>query len=143
VLHGGFTAGRTTAHLGRPPGVADDPRPRMLYRSALAGSRAILVAFEEPVGRCARPLTLGWTWRRSKRPGILLITVSPDPAGILSGTSTCIPVGDHRRASAAPWGRVAGARRIDSHIPPPTGGTAELSALHHWLRDQQLTTVLT
>jgi len=149
VLHGGLPAGRTTLIWGGPGCGKTILALECLYRSALAGEPSILVAFEEPVGKVRQnTLTLGWDLAPLEAAGkFLLIDGVPDPAGILSGDfnlhALLAIIGGQAQRLGTRRLALDAVDALTSLLPDPGRERAELSALHHWLRDQQLTTVLT
>jgi circadian clock protein KaiC len=149
VLHGGLPAGRTTLIWGGPGCGKTLLALECLYRGALAGEPGILVAFEEPVAMVRQnALTLGWDMAPLEAAGkFFLLDGAPDPAGIFSGDFNLQGL----LAIIGGQARRLGARRLvldavdalTSLLPDSRRERAELSALHLWVRDQQLTTILT
>jgi circadian clock protein KaiC len=148
VLHGGLPAGRTTLIWGGPGCGKTILSLEFLYRGALAGEPGILVAFEEPLATVRQnALTLGWDLASLEAAGTLfLLDGVPDAASILSGDFNLQALLAIIDGQAEQFG----ARRLaldavdalTSLLPDPGRERAELSALYHWLRDKQMTALL-
>jgi circadian clock protein KaiC len=149
VLHGGLPSGRTTLIWGGPGCGKTILALEFLYRGALAGEPGIFVAFEEPVATVRQnALTLGWDLAPLEAAGALfLLDGAPDPTSVLSGDFNlqallAIIDGQAQRLGARRLALDA-VDALTSLLPDPRLERAELSALHQWLRDRQLTTLLT
>jgi circadian clock protein KaiC len=149
VLHGGLPAGRTTLIWGGPGGGKTILALECLYRAALAGEPGILVAFEEPVAMVRQnALTLGWDVTSLEVAGkFLLLDGAPDPAGIVSGDfnlqALLAIIGGQAQRLGAKRLVLDAVDALTTLLPDAARERAELSALHFWVRGQQLTTILT
>jgi circadian clock protein KaiC len=149
ILHGGFPAGRTTLVSGGPGTGKTVCGIEFLYRSAVNGESGIFVTFEERAEAIRRnALTLGWDLAPlEKEDKLFLFGAHVDPQATISGdfnVKGLLAVVEGKAKSM-------GARRIvidavdvlmrvfDDRVRERN----ELYALHDWLNEHEMTTVLT
>lgn len=149
VLHGGLPEGRTTLISGGPGAGKSVLALESLYRGALAGRPGIFVTFEEPADAVRQNAwALGWDVAALERAGKLFIMhadVSPDT--VLSGD---FDIGGLLAILGGQAGEL-GARcvvldALDVLIrffPDTAREHNQLHTLNNWLRERDLTTLLT
>jgi circadian clock protein KaiC len=149
VLHGGFPAGRTTLVSGGPGTGKTVCGMEFLYRSAVNGEPGIFVTFEERAEAVRKnTLTLGWDLAPlEKEDKFFLFGAHVDPQAAISGDF------DVKGLLAIVEGKAKsmGARRIVIDavdvlmrvFDDPVRERNELYALHDWLNDHEMTTILT
>jgi circadian clock protein KaiC len=149
ILYGGLPAGRTTLIEGSPGTGKSVLGLEFLYRGALAGQPGIFVAFEErasAVRRNAR--TLGWNLEELEEAGKLaIIEARPDPETVVSGDFNLSAL----LAIIEGQSKAMGAKRIALDAldvllrlyNDPVRERSEIYALHEWLLDRAMTTIIT
>ncbi|MER2625080.1 MAG: circadian clock protein KaiC [Accumulibacter sp.] len=149
ILRGGLPEGGTTLVVGGPGTGKSLVGLEFLYRSALGGEPGIFISFEERAGALRdNARTLGWDLLALEQTGKLsLIDARIDPRGIVAGEfgiECFTTILDHKL-------RATGARRvvIDALdlllrlISDHKRAQNELLALHQWLEERGITTLLT
>ncbi len=149
VLRGGIPKGRMTLLVGGPGTGKTLVALEFLYRSALAGGSGVLVAFEERADALRRNAwSLGWDLEQLEKEGkLFLLEAHVDPETIIAGQFTLKAL----LAIIEGITREIGAERIvfDAIDVPLRlfGGEererAELYALHDWLVDHGMTSIVT
>jgi len=149
VLHGGFPAGRTTLVSGGPGTGKTVCGMEFLYRSAVNGEPGIFVTFEERAEAVRKnTLTLGWDLASLEKKGkLFLFEAHVDPQAIISGDFNVKGL----LAVVEGKAKAMGARRIVFDavdvlmrvFDNPARERNELYALHDWLNEHEMTTVLT
>ncbi|HSL16701.1 MAG TPA: circadian clock protein KaiC [Methylomirabilota bacterium] len=149
VLDGGLPTGRTTLVVGGPGTGKTVLALEFLVRGAADGEPGLFISFEERAeALAANAGTLGWDLPALEAEGVLTIVDAPPPwPAARSGDF------DIQGLLAIIEGQVArlGARRIalDSvdqlmlAFEDPERERAQLHALHDWLLERDLTTVMT
>jgi len=149
VLHGGFPAGRTTLVSGGPGTGKTVCGMEFLYRSVVNGEPGIFVTFEERAEAVRKnTLTLGWDLASLEKKGkLFLFEAHVDPQAAISGDFNVKGL----LAIVEGKAKSMGARRIvfdavdvlmrvfDDSVRERN----ELYALHDWLNEHEMTTVLT
>lgn len=149
ILYGGLPEGRTTLIEGSPGTGKSILGLEFLYRGALAAQPGVFVAFEERASAVRRnALTLGWDLAALEKDGRLaLIDARLDPETVVSGDFSL------KALLAVIEGQSAaiGAKRIAFDAldvllrlyDDPVRERSAIYALHEWLLDRAMTTVLT
>jgi circadian clock protein KaiC len=149
IICGGLPKGRTTLIEGGPGTGKSVLGLEFLYRGAIVGQPGIFVAFEERAGAVRRNAqTLGWDLDKLEKAGKLgIIEARLDPATVVSGDFSLKAL----LAIIEGQSKALGAKRIvfdaldvllrlfDDHARERN----EMYALHEWLLDHELTTILT
>ncbi len=149
VLHGGFPAGRTTLISGGPGTGKTVIGLEFLYGSAVNGAPGIFVTFEERAEAVRKnTLTLGWDLAPLEKKGkLFLFGAHVDPQAAISGDFNVKGVLAILEGKA----KSMGAKRIVIDavdvlmrlFDDPVRERNELYALHDWLNDREMTTILT
>jgi circadian clock protein KaiC len=148
VLHGGLPAGRTTLAIGGPGSGKSILGMQFLYNGATNGEPGVFVAFEERAEAVRQnALTLGWDLASLEKTGKLFLFGAHIDQHILSGDFTIKGL----LAVIEGKARSMGAKRIVIDaidmllrlFNDPARERSELYALHDWLDDNSMTTVLT
>jgi len=149
VLHGGFPTGRTTLVSGGPGTGKTIIGMEFLYRSAVNGEPGIFVTFEERAEALRKnTLSLGWDLAPLEKDGkFFLFGAHVDPQAAISGDFNVKGL----LAIVEGKAKSMGARRIVIDavdvlmriFDDPVRERNELYALHDWLNDHEMTTILT
>jgi circadian clock protein KaiC len=149
ILEGGFPEARTTLISGGPGSGKSVIGLEFLYRSALAGEPAIFVAFEERASEVKQnALTMGWNLDALEQAGkLFVLEAKVDPAMVLAGDFNLQGL----LAIIAGKASAMGAKRIVIDaidvllrlFDDPVRERNEMYLLHDWLKNQQLTSLLT
>jgi len=149
ILYGGIPVGKATLISGGPGSGKSVMGMQFLYKGALAGAPGIFVAFEERTEALRQnALTLGWDLAPLEQAGkLFLMRARVDPEAVLSGDFNLKAL----LAIIEGKARVMGASRIVIDaidvllrlFDNPARERNELYALHEWLIDHELTTVMT
>ena len=149
VLHGGFPAGRTTLVSGGPGTGKSIVGIEFLYHGTVNGEPGIFVTFEERAEAVRRnALTLGWDLAPlEKEDKFFLFGAHVDPQAAISGDFNVKGL----LAIVEGKAKAMGARRIVIDaldvlmrvFDNPVRERNELYALHDWLNDHEMTTILT
>jgi circadian clock protein KaiC len=149
ILGGGLPEGRTTLIEGGPGTGKSVFGLEFVYRGALAGEPGIFVAFEESADAVRRnALTLGWDIGALEKTGkLIIIEARVDPGAVVSGDFNlkallAIVEGQYKA--------IGGKRIVFDAVDmllrffgDPSRERNEIYALHQWLIDRQVTTILT
>jgi len=149
ILEGGFPEARTTLISGGPGSGKSVIGLEFLYRSAHAGEPAIFVTFEERASEVKQnALTMGWNLDALEQTGkFFVLEAKVDPAMILAGDFNFQGL----LAIIAGKASAMGAKRIVIDaidillrlFDDPVRERNEMYLLHDWLKDEQLTALLT
>ena len=149
VLEGGLPKGRTTLVSGGPGTGKTVLGLEFLYRGAVDGEPGIFVAFEERADAVRKnALSLGWDLAPLEQAGqLFLMEARLDPEVVLSGDFNLKAL----LAIIGGQAEAIGARRIVIDavdvlmriFDDPARERNELYALHDWLMDREMTTILT
>jgi circadian clock protein KaiC len=149
VLNGGLPAGRTTLVSGGPGSGKSILGLEFLYIKALAGEPGIFVAFEERADAVRKnAMTLGWDLAPLEQAGkFFLMEARVDPESVLSGAFnlkglTAI-IDGKARAMGASLIVIDALDVLLRLFDDPARERNELYALHDWLTDHEMTSVLT
>jgi len=149
ILEGGLPKGRTTLISGGPGTGKTVLGLEFLYRGAVDGQPGIFVAFEERADAVRQnALSLGWDLAPLEQAGqLFLMEARLDPQVVLSGDFNL------QGLLAIIGGQAAsmGARRIVIDaldvllriFDDPARERNQIYALHNWLMDHEMTTILT
>jgi circadian clock protein KaiC len=149
ILNGGIPRGRTTLVSGGPGSGKSVLGMEFLYRGALSGEPGIFVTFEERAA-ALRQSALGFGWHLApleEAGKFFLMEARVDPEAVLSGTFNLkgLLAIIEGKATAMGANRIV----IDAVdvllrlFDDPARERNELYALHDWLLDREMTTVLT
>ncbi|MDM8527015.1 circadian clock protein KaiC [Anaerolineales bacterium HSG24] len=149
ILHGGIAQGRTTLVVGGPGCGKSIMGLEFLYRGAVTGEPSIFVTFEERAESVrSNALTLGWNLAPlEQKEKFFIMAVNLDPEIIISGNFNLTGLLAMMEAKAS----AMGAKRIVIDaidvllrvFDDPARERNELYALHNWLLDQQMTSIIT
>jgi circadian clock protein KaiC len=149
VLNGGVPCGRTTLVSGGPGCGKSVLGLEFLYRGAIDGEPGIFVAFEERAEAVRQnALTFGWDLAALEQENrLFVLDARLDPEAVVSGNFNL------KGLLASIGGKAAemGATRIVIDavdvllrvFDDPSRERTELYALHEWLTDREMTTLLT
>lgn len=149
ILKGGLPTGRTTLIIGGPGSGKSLFGLEFLYRSALIGEPGIFISFEESASALrSNTSTLGWDLAALEQDGkLFLFEARIDPRAIITGEfsiQSFLAILDHKL-------KTMGAKRIAIDaidvlmrlINDDRREQDELLALHQWLSEREVTSLLT
>lgn len=149
ILKGGLPMARTTLIIGGPGSGKSMFGLEFLYRGALDGQPGIFISFEERAGDLRiNTSTLGWDLAALEKDGrLFMLEARIDPRAIVTGEfgiQTFLSILNHKM-------KAMGAKRVAIDaidvllrlINDEQRQQNELLALHQWLMDHEVTTLLT
>lgn len=148
ILHGGLPTGHTTLIIGGPGSGKTVFGLEFLYRGALAGQPGIFVTFEERTDALrANAETLGWQFAPLEAEGkFFFLDGRVDPRAVITGEFGIQPflaILDHKiRAMGAKHIVIDALDVLMRLIDDDKRKQNELTALHQWLSERDITAVL-
>jgi len=149
ILEGGLPEGRTTLISGGPGSGKSVIGLEFLYRSAAAGEPAIFISFEERASEIKQnALTMGWDLEKQEQDGKLFVMAAKvDPDMVLSGDfnlqGLLAIIGGKAKAMGAKRIVIDAIDILLRLFDDPVRERNEMYLLHDWLKDVQLTALLT
>lgn len=149
VLGGGVPAGRVTILSGGPGSGKSTMGLQCLLNAAAAGDAGILVMFEERAETVRQDAwSRGWDLARlEKKNKLCLLDARLDPTAVLAGEFSInglLAILDHRiRAMQARYVVIDAVDALLHLYDSPLRERHELYALHEWLLDRGVTTIMT
>lgn len=149
VLRGGLPQGRISLISGGPGTGKTILALEALYRAALAGEAGVFITFEEDADAVRRnALALGWDVAALEERGTLLIMEAEIPPDlVLSGefdiSGLLAILGGQAKAMQAKRVVIDAMDGLLRLFHNPRRQQNQLHTLHRWLRQQELTTILT
>jgi len=149
ILEGGLPEGRTTLVSGGPGSGKSVIGLEFLYRSAAAGEPAIFISFEERANEIKQnALTMGWDLDALEQNGSLFVMAAKvDPDMVLTGDfnlqGLLAIIGGKARAMGAKRIVIDAIDVLLRLFDDPKRERNEMYLLHDWLKNEQLTSLLT